>query len=82
MVQAMVHNVFNNECDQCNFIARWNENLTRHRELIHKEVKYDGNHCGYKVTQRSNLIQHDKKSMKELCMVVTYVIIKLPGKVL
>ena len=53
-------------CDNCGYAATKENDLKRHKEIKHKEVKYPCNKCEYVATCLSYLKQHNSSNHKGL----------------
>ena len=52
------------ECDQCNYKATQQYNLTTHKQSKHEVLRYECDECDHKATTPSNLVTH-KQSIDE-----------------
>ena len=57
-------------CNQCDYQAGYQSDLTRHIQSKHEGVKYACNQCGYQATRQSRLtihIQYKHEGVKYAC---------------
>ena len=45
-------------CNQCDYQATYQDNLTTHIQSVHEGVKYTCDRCDYQANQKSNLTTH------------------------
>merc|ERR1711872_931115 len=45
-------------CDECDYVAKYSENLKQHKESKHQGVRYPCHKCQYIATQKSSLLRH------------------------
>ncbi len=55
-------NQVDDECDKCEFKAKWKGDFTKHKQPKHEGVRYECDPCEYK----NHLINHKKSKHEEV----------------
>ena len=61
LLMLTVHDGVKYACNQCDFQATRQDNLTTHIQSIHEGIKYACNQCNYQASTQSNLTAHTKR---------------------